>query len=100
MVFSIIISSLFQSTYDFDGQNKTLTILLKRIILNDISKTYSFDRLEQVRCNRDDSGRIPVGKIIIKFSPDYDYPIAEFADLEEGEEKFQMINNFINKYQF
>ena len=99
LAFSIIISSPFQSTYDFDGQNKTLTILLKRIILNDISKTYSFDRLEEIRFDRDESEDIPVGKIIIQFHPDYDYPIADFTDLEEGEEKFKRINDFINKYK-
>ena len=97
-VFSIIISSPFQSTYDFDGQNKTLTILLKRIILNDITRTYSFDKLE-VRFDCDNSGRIPVATIVLKFNPDYDYPIADFTDLEEGEDNFQMINNFVNKYK-
>ena len=97
--FSIIISSPFQSTYYFDGQNKTLTILLKRIILDDITRTYSFDRLQEIKFDRDESGDIPVGKIIIKFNPDYDYPIADFTDLEEGEEKFKIINDFINKYK-
>ena len=99
LIISAWLSVDFQKIYYFDGQNKTLTILLRRIILNDISKTYSFDRLQEVRCDRDESEHIPVVKIIIKFSPDYDYPIADFTDLEEGKEKFQMINNFLNKYK-
>lgn len=66
--------------------------------MDDITRAY-FDRLEEIRFDRDESEDIPVGKIIIQFHPDYDYPIADFTDLEEGEEKFKIINDFINKYK-
>ena len=99
LIISAWLSTDFQKIYYFDAESKTLTVSRKRIIfLDDVSK-YSFDTIKEVILKRDDSGNISVGTIVIKFSPDYNYPIADFADLEEAKEKFQMIDDFINKYK-
>ncbi|MEM7596022.1 MAG: hypothetical protein AAF383_31720 [Cyanobacteria bacterium P01_A01_bin.83] len=95
----ILLNSPFKTTYDFDGEQKSLTISVKRILLKDISKTYAFDRLKQVRFDIDDSEKIATGTIILQFDPDYDYPVAEFADLKRGTEAFIIIKDFIDKYR-
>ena len=51
----IVLNFPFKNTYDFDGEKKTLTISVKRIIFDDITKFYSLDKIEQVRFDRNDS---------------------------------------------
>ncbi|MEL6579773.1 MAG: hypothetical protein AAFQ14_08475 [Cyanobacteria bacterium J06621_12] len=96
---SIVLNSPFKTTYDFEGENKTLTISVKRLLLNDITKIYSLDKIKQARFDRDNSETIATGTIVMQFTPDYDYPVAEFADLEQGIEYFEAIQDFIHKYQ-
>ncbi|MEM8720546.1 MAG: hypothetical protein AAGE84_14785 [Cyanobacteria bacterium P01_G01_bin.39] len=99
LFFSILLNSPFKTTYDFDGDKKTLTIIVKRIVLKDIIKIYSFNKLKQVRLERDDSEKITTETIILQFDPDYDYPVTEFADLKRGAEAFKIIQDFIDNYQ-
>jgi len=94
---SILLNSPFKNTYNLDRENKTVTISAKRIILDDITKIYSLNEIEQVRFDRDDSEKIAVGTIVLQFAPDLDYPVAEFADLEYGTEVFEIIRKFIDK---
>ena len=99
LLIGILLNYPFKNTYDFDRENKTVTISAKRIILNDITKIYSFNEIKEIRFDRDDLEKVDTGTIVLQFVPDYDYPVAEFADLEYGTEVFETIKNFINEFE-
>lgn len=91
-----ILTYPIKTVYEFDGVNQKLAISAKRF-LGTIERVYSFDRIEQVFIDKSnyDKG----GKIILKFIPEYDYPIEELLDSEYGDKNYQIIHEFIEQYK-
>ncbi|ELS02904.1 hypothetical protein Xen7305DRAFT_00026220 [Xenococcus sp. PCC 7305] len=102
LIFSIIkgvVTMPMKTIYEFDGINKTLLVSQSKIFKPNIIKEYGFDQINQIRLETDDSKNIINGYIILQFNPDYDYPIGEFINVEYGQQKFQIIQEFITRYK-
>jgi len=69
---SILLNLTISNQYDFDGENKILKLLSKRIILNDLTQTYSFEEIDGIVYNRNESEKVTTGTIVIKLSSGYD----------------------------
>ena len=88
-----------KTIYEFDGIDKTLSVFQNKILEPNVTKEYGFDRINQIRLDKDNSKNIINGYIILQFNLDYDYPIDEFIDFEYGQQNFQIIQEFITKYK-
>ena len=101
-VISIIqsfMTSPIKTIYQFDGDNKIMNISQKKIIVQDVSQEYSFDRINYIRLDKDDTKNIINCRIILQFNPDYDYPIYEFIDIEKAENVLIIIQSFLEQYE-
>lgn len=83
------------TTYNFSKENQNLIVVLKRILLQNINKEYSFDMIKQVKLDIEYKTNFNKGRIILEFEPSYDYTIDEFSDSESGERNFQIIKSFV-----
>lgn len=88
-----------KTIYEFDGIEKTLSVIQNKILEPNITKEYGFDRINQIILDKDNSKNIINGYLILQFNPDYDYPFDEFIDVEYGQENFQIIQEFIARYK-
>ena len=87
----------FVSIYEINSQKQTLTILCKRIFLDNIKREYKLDRIKQLKFDNDYKVNFNSGRIILEFDPDYDYPIDHFFNAEQGKTNFQIIKDFLEK---
>lgn len=85
------------SIYEINSKKQTLTILCKRIFLNDINREYKLDRIKQLKLDNDYKVNFNSGRIILEFDSDYDYPIDHFFNAEKGKTNFQIIKDFLDK---
>ncbi len=83
----------------FDGIKKIFTVSQNKIFGKNIIKEYDFERINKIRLDEDKSKYIINGYIILQLNPDYDYLIDEFIDFEYGEQNFQIIQEFIDRYK-
>lgn len=94
IIVDICFALSFKSTYEFNQQNQFLTIQ-QRKLFGQVEKQYSFNRIKQVKLDTEYRTNFNQGRIILEFNPSYDYPIDEFANVEQGTENFQLIKNFL-----
>ena len=85
------------NSYEINLENKTLKILCQRLFGQSIKREYRLDKIKRIRLDTDYTDGFGSGRIILEFEPDYDYPIDEFFNAEEGQKNFQMIKDFLNK---
>ena len=83
------------NVYEINLENKTLIILCKRIFLKNIERQYKLSRIKQLKLDKNYNVNFNSGRIILEFDQDYEYPIDEFFNAEEGEANFQIIK-FVN----
>lgn len=78
----------------------SMLVFQNKILEPNVTKEYSFERINQIRLDENTSSKnIINGYIILQFNPNYDYPIDEFIDFEYGRQNFQIIQEFIVRYQ-
>ncbi|MDJ0647232.1 MAG: hypothetical protein QNJ60_00865 [Xenococcaceae cyanobacterium MO_188.B19] len=75
------------------------TDLLLLDFVRTIVKHYDFDRINQIKLDKDKTKNIVNGTIILQFNPDYDYVVDEFRDFEHGEQNFKIIQDFFKKHK-
>lgn len=99
LAYSILVGFLIISVktiYEFDKENQSLTIILKKIFRKNVIQEYSFDKIKQVKLDTNYNTNFNRGRIILEFNPNHDYPIDEYADAESGESNFQIIKDFLD----
>ena len=92
-----LVTESIVDTYEINLQNQTLTIWCKRIFLEDITKEYKLDRIKRVRLDKNYQVKPNIRRIILEFEPDYDYPIDEFFNADEGRSKLSGDRQFSRK---
>ena len=83
------------SIYEFDLGDRSLIINFKGALSKDISRKYSFDKINQVKLDTDYKTNFNRGRIIIEFASGDEYPIDEFSNLQTGINNFSIITNFL-----
>ena len=96
-IFFWLFTAPIVSVYEINSKKQNLTILCKRIFFKNIEKEYKLARIKQFKLDKDYKVNFNSGRIILEFDPDYDYPIDEFFNAEEGKANFQIIKNFLEK---
>ena len=92
-----LLTDFIPDRYEIDLKEKTLSILRQRLLRKNIERKYQLDKIEQIRLDTNHQANFTIGRIILKFDPDYDYPLDEFFNTEKGLSNFQIIKSFLER---
>ncbi len=96
-LFSCIVTESIINVYEINLENRTLSILGKRIFLKNIKREYKLERIKQFTLDMDDKDKLNSGRIILVFDSDDEYPVDYFFNIDEGTNNFQIIKSFLEK---